>query len=175
MIVFIPLTLVFTKYIGHRYFIPVFIPLTICVGYWILKYSGYPRILFSVVAGLYISGYFWIYPENISQGWDATPAHWPYYEVRTKMLTYIKNESIPYTEIGSFFPNLGSFKNTDLINDNVSFKEADPGSDKFILFSNIFNLPDSELRILKNRDIWDIRYEIKRRGIYMILFKRRDR
>jgi hypothetical protein len=175
MIVFFPLTIVFTKYIGHRYFLPIFIPLTICAGYWILKYSGYPRILFSVTGGLLISGYFWVYPENIAQGWDATPAHWPYYEVRTKMLSYIKDESIPYTEIGSFFPNLGSFKNTDLSLDSTSFKEADPGSDKFILFSNIFNLPDTDISVLKNRYIWEIRHEIKKKNIYMILFKRRDR
>jgi len=55
-----------------------------------------------------------------------------------------------------------------------TFKEADLESDKFILFSNLFNIHDAEFSVLKNRDIWDMRHEIKKRGIYMILFKRRD-
>jgi hypothetical protein len=173
-VVFFPVTVIFTKFIGHRYIIPVIIPLAICTGYWILKYSRFPKALFTVVAGILLSGYFWIYPDSIAQGWDATPAHWPYYEVRTRMISYLEKESIKVTEVGSFFPNLASFKDTDLQNDYSSFKVTDLGSDKYVLYSNVFNIPDEKREILANQEIWTIMHKIKKRGVYMILYKRKD-
>jgi hypothetical protein len=174
LIIFIPLSIIFTKYIGHRYLIPVFIPITICTVYWIIKFSGFPKTLFGLAGGLLVSGYFWIYPANIAQGWDATPAHWPYYQVRTEMLSYLKEEKILVTETGSFFPNIASFKETDLSDDNSSFKEANLESDNYILFSNIFNIPDKDLNDLADENKWTIEHKIKKRGVYMILYKRRN-
>ncbi len=175
LVVFFPVTVIFNKFIGHRYLLPIIVPGAICSGYWILKYSGFPKILFTVIGCLLVSGYFWIYPDKIAQGWDATPAHWPYYEVRTKMLTYFKKESIPVTDVGSYFPNQFSFKDTDLSQDNSSFKAADLRSDKYVLYSNVFNVPDEKLEVLKNPEIWTTMHKIKNRGIYMILLKRKEK
>ena len=127
-----------------------------------------------VVASLLLSGYFWIYPDSIAQGWDATPAHWPYYELRSRMIAYLEKESIPVTSVGSFFPNLATFKDTDLSDDCSSFKVTDLGSDKYVLYSNVFNIPDKKLEILANKEIWIIMHKIKKRGVYMILYKRKD-
>jgi len=172
IVVFFPVTLIFTKFIGHRYLIPVIIPVAICTGYWILKYSGYPKMIFTIVLTLMISGYFWIYPVKIAQGWDATPAHWPYYKIRNEMISWMKNDSIPIAQTGSFFPNLASFKLTDLSDATLSFKEAELSKDNYVLFSNIFNIPDYKIDELFNDSRWKKIKKIERMNVYMILFKR---
>jgi multisubunit Na+/H+ antiporter MnhB subunit len=173
LIIFFPVLISYRNFIGHRYLLPVIIPMAICTGYWIFKYSKFPKILFTVVTGLLISGYFWVYPVRIAQGWDATPAHWPYYKIRKEMITWMKNESIPVLQTGSFFPNLSSFKLTDLSDDILSFKEADLSKDTYILFSNVFNIPDYKIDDLFTASRWKEIKRIEKRNVYMILFKKK--
>jgi hypothetical protein len=164
---------VYKNFIGHRYLLTVIIPVAICSGYWILKYSRFPKILFAVVAGIVVSGYFWIYPDRIAQGWDATPAHWSFYKVRKEMLSYLSEKSIPVDRVGSYFPNIASFKYIDLSPEDLSFSEANIGSDDYILFSNVFNVPDEIQDDLLIHEKWNCLHKIKKRGVYMILYQRR--
>jgi hypothetical protein len=119
-----------------------------------------------------LSGSFWVYPDKIAQGWDATPAHWPYYSVRNEMLNYLKANKIPLSSVGSFFPNTASFRLTDLSDDNLSFKDADLGKEEYILFSNVFNQNDEIIDKLFSEKNWTKEKIIKERGVYMILFWR---
>jgi hypothetical protein len=171
-LVFFPIVIIYRNFIGQRYLLPIIIPLAICTGYWILKYSKIPGILFTIVFVILISGYFWVYPKKIAQGWDATPAHWPFYEIRVSMLDYLKQKSIPVSEVGSFFPNLASRRFTDLSADSSAFKEADLLNDKYILFSNVFNVADKKIDELYNTKKWIVKQKIKKRGVYMVLFQK---
>lgn len=170
-LVFFPVTVFFARFICHRYLLPIIIPITICTGYWILKYSRFPRIVFTITLAVLISGYFWIYPKNIPQGWDSTPAHWSYYPVRKNMLRYMDSNHIQVTETGSFFPNLASFKLIDLSKDIRSFKEADLLKDDYILYSNVFNVPDDKADELFLGNNWIPEKTIERKRVSMILFK----
>ena len=88
------------------------------------------------------------------------------------MLDYLKINKIPLNIIGSFFPNIASFKLTDLSQDNRSFKDADLEKEDFILFSNVCNLNDETIATLFSEKNWTKEKIIKKRGVYMILFRR---
>jgi hypothetical protein len=47
-----------------------------------------------MLAGL-LSGNFWVYPDTMAKGWDATLAHLPYHHLRQKMRQYINRNHIP--------------------------------------------------------------------------------
>jgi hypothetical protein len=120
------------------------------------------------------SGWFWVYPGKIAQGWDATPAHWPYYSVRNEMVKFIESENIPVSNVGSFFPNIDSFRLTDLSNKGSSFKDDEDLSCEYILFSNVFNQKDNVIDELFLTGNWVEIKSISRRNVRMILFKRKS-
>jgi hypothetical protein len=171
-IVIFPAVILYKNPFGHRYFLPVIIPVSIAVVYWILKYSRFRYVIYILIFLFVLSGSFWVYPDKIAQGWDATPAHWPYYSVRNEMLDYMKNNKIPLSSIESFFPNIASFKLTDLSEDNQSFKDADLEKEEYILFSNVYNQSDEIIDKLFLSNNWIIEKTIKKRSVYMILFRR---
>ena len=171
-IVIFPAVILYKNPFGHRYFLPVIIPVSIAVVYWILKYSRFRYVIYILIFLFVLSGSFWVYPDKIAQGWDATPAHWPYYSVRNEMLDYMKKNKIPLSSIGSFFPNIASFKLTDLSEDNQSFKDADLEKEEYILFSNVYNHSDEIIDKLFLSNNWIIEKTIKKRSVYMILFRR---
>ena len=171
-IVIFPVVILYKNPFGHRYFLPVIIPVSIAVVYWILKYSKFRFAIYILTFILVLSGSFWVYPDKIAQGWDATPAHWPYYSLRNEMMDYLKINKIPLSTVGSFFPNTASFKLTDLSDDNQSFKDADLGKEDYILFSNVFNQSDEIIDKLFSEKNWTKEKIIEERGVYMILFRR---
>jgi hypothetical protein len=171
-IVIFPVVILYKNPFGHRYFLPVIIPVAIAVVYWILKYSKFRYVIYILIFLFILSGSFWVYPYKIAQGWDATPAHWPYYSVRNEMLDYLKTNNIPLSTVGSFFPNIASFKLTDLSEDNQSFKDADLEKEEYILFSNVYNQSDDIIDKLFLSNNWTIEKPIVKRGVFMILFRR---
>jgi len=171
-IVIFPVVILYKNPFGHRYFLPVIIPVSIAVIYWIMKYSKFRYAIFIPVFLLLFSGAFLVYPDKIAQGWDATPAHWPYYSVRYEMLDYLKTKKISPGSVGSFFPNIASFKLTDLTDDIQSFKDADLEKEEYILFSNIYNQSDQIIDTLFSEKIWIREKTIRKRNVYMILFKK---
>lgn len=171
-IVIFPIVILFKNPFGHRYFLPVIIPVSITVIYWILKYSKFRYAIYVLLLLFVLSGSFWVYPDKVAQGWDATPAHWPYYSVRNEMLDYLKTNKIPLSSVGSFFPNIASFKHTDLSDDDQSFKDADLEKEEYILFSNVYNQSDQIIDTLFSGNIWKREKMIRKRNVYMILYKR---
>jgi hypothetical protein len=171
MVIF-PLVIIFKNPFGHRYFLPVIISVAIIVIYWVLKYSKLKYILFSLIFLVLLSGYFWIYPLKIAQGWDSTPAHWPYFKVRTEMMLKIKEKGIPSNEIGTFFPNTASTAHIDLENNGIDMKDADLLTDNYILYSNIYNVEDIFIEELFNESGWEPYIETRRGRVFMTLFRK---
>ncbi len=170
--VFFPVCIFFRNPFGHRYLLPVIIPVAIFTTFWIIKFYKRRWLIFFLMSGMLLSGWFWVYPDKIAQGWDATPAHWPYYGIRSEMMKYIESEKIPVESIGSFFPNTASFRLTDLSENNVAFKDGENLSNKYILFSNVYNQKDEVIDKLYQSGNWIPVKNICRRNVYMILFKR---
>ena len=172
LMVIFPLVIIYKNPFGHRYFLPVIISVAIIVTYWVLKYSRLKYVLFSLIFLVLLSGYFWIYPLKIAQGWDATPAHWPYFTVRKEMMLKIKKSDIPFNEIGTFFPNTRSTKYIDLKDNGIDMKDADLGSDQYILYSNIYNVDDIFIDELFDRSGWEPYIETRRGRVFMTLFRK---
>lgn len=174
LIVFLPALVFLVRFIGHRYLLPVYLMVAICTVYWVLRYSQKPLLIYVLIIASLVSGYSWIYPKTISQGWDSTPAHWPYYKLRREMLDIMRKDSVPYSQTGSFFPNLASSKMIDLTSDTSSFREADFRRDRYILYSNIYNISDDKINELFLSDRWNKVENVERRGVKVILFKRKE-
>ena len=173
LIVNLPSMLMFNLLAGHRYFMVVYILLTITVSYLIFEKTENKKLvrLFYIIifAGL-ISGNFWIYPDKIAKGWDATIAHIPYYRLRKKMINYIEEKGISFNEIGSEVPNTSGNKYIDLSHDERQFPLKNFATHSYIFYSNIYNMfTDEEIDELKNN--WIVEKEYKCLQVYVRLYK----
>jgi hypothetical protein len=158
---------------GHRYILPAILSFSLLTSYLVFEIISSERmkyLIFSLLAIGLITGNMWIYPREIAQGWDASLAHLPYYELREKMLSYMEEQEIKIEEVASFFPNNIEVKYLDLSVNELSHTSFNSASN-YVLYSNIFNdVTDEEWRKLENE--FFILKEYKKSGIYIRLFKK---
>jgi hypothetical protein len=171
------LSITFVRYTGlhsHRYLLPAFISLNVLVYIVILKapiaqWAKHTWLALAFV-GL-ATGNCWIYPDKISQDWDCTLAHLPYYSMRQEMLQYLNREDIGLDQVGTAFPDIGPLKFKDLSAVENGMHQKDLQTDSLVLYSNIMNdFTDEEIDELRNN--WQIRHQLKRSGIKFILYAR---
>ena len=86
-----------------------------------------------------LSGNFWIYPEKIAQGWDASLAHWPYFELRNKMNDYLKESNIDIDIVACTFPNVSQLKFLNLSSSSKRHEFLNLDKNRYVIYSNIFN------------------------------------
>ena len=142
-------SLISTNTFGHRYFIASYI-LFIVFSFKILNdHYIKKRIIYSLLFIGLITGNLWIYPKEISQGWDASLAHLPYHSLRLKTIDYLNQEKIDIKEVASFFPNITRLDNIDFNGDNRSFQKFNR-KNKYVFYATVFNLSDDELKSLEN-------------------------
>jgi len=158
---------------GHRYLLPVYILLALTGCYCLFEITEKHMIktVFAtlMIAGL-LSGNFWVYPDKISQGWDASLAYLPYPPLRKEMINYMKENSIPFSETGSGFPNLAALDYIDLNGSKESFATKNLKTNKYIFWSNIFNdFSDDEIDRLRKE--WIIIKENKCMNVKVVLYK----
>ncbi len=168
--------LFYEQLLAHRYLFPVIAIASLFIfsvadeninRNTLKKFSGV------VVAGM-LSGVLWVYPDNISKGWDSTPAHLPYYGLREKALDYIHAKKIIPGETGASFPYNEPAVYIDLGRDTERFAEKNFQQNKYILYSNIANdFTDAELKELKSKWIaekqfgnWPVRFVLYKNPAY---------
>ena len=173
LILNLPSMLLFNLLTGHRYFIIIYILITITVSYLIFEKTSSVKlsnIFFAVIVTGLLTGNLWIYPDKIAKGWDATIAHIPYYHLRKKMIEYIDNKRIPFSEVGSGIPNTSGLKYTDLSDDERVFPLKDFKKNKYIFYSNIYNMfSDKEIDELKQT--WILEKECRCMQVYVRLYR----
>lgn len=170
------LSISFFLYTGlqaHRYLLPAFLLFSVFVlllaDRW-LPAGKKTVFLWVMLLGL-LSGNLWVYPDRISQGWDATAAHWPYYSLRDQALAYLKKAQIPLEEVGTAFPDIGPLKYRDLSGTEQGFKEKDLDTDRWILYSNVMNdFSDAEIEALHRH--WVAQMRLQWGQIYFSLYRR---
>lgn len=125
----------------HRYLLPL-IAVTIFIfsSFAEEKLSAkvFKRVCMLSLMGL-LSGNFWIYPDSIAKGWDATLAHLPYYHLRKEALHFIEEKKIPLGSVNGGFPYNLPGKCIDLNSDTASFSKFSVEESPFVLYSNISN------------------------------------
>lgn len=164
-------SLLATNSFGHRYFIVSYSSL-ILISFIILS-TFYKRkiiIYISLIICL-ITGNLWIYPRNISQGWDASLAHVPYHNLRIEAINYLDKKSIKINEVASFFPNCTSIDNIDLSGDMRSFSNFN-GKNNYLFYSNVYNLTDEEYEIIDNNYI--IIKQFNKFNIHIYIYKHKQ-
>ncbi|MFK5878065.1 MAG: hypothetical protein QM478_01070 [Flavobacteriaceae bacterium] len=136
-----------TNPMGHRYFLVSYITFNFLSFYIIIKWINWKKSIYLLLIFGLISGNFWIYPKDISQGWDSSLAHIPYYELRKNAIKYLDENNIEINGVATFFPNTTTLDNVDLNNNLNSFIEFD-GTNEYTFYSNVYNLSDLEYSIL---------------------------
>lgn len=158
---------------AHRYLLPVFMLFTVTIvlmiDRWLSRKKRRFCLIFIFVALL--SGHLWVYPDRIAQGWDATLAHLPYYQLREDMLLYLQERRISPDLVGTAFPDIGPMRFRDMSDRNFGFHRKDLAIDSLVLYSNIMNdFTDEERDILQQHWIEEVR--LQKGGIKMILYRK---
>ena len=170
-------TLVAYRYLtGHRYLLPHYYTFALLVTWGLFgtrlparwRWGGW-----AVALGGLLTGHLWVYPDRIAQGWDATLAHWGYYQVRRELLHEVRARNIDPAEVGSDFPNLATFQSIDLAGGDTAFAEKDLARQRYVFYTNVYNgFSDAELDTLQSR--WVILHEARRGSVYGRLYYRGD-
>jgi hypothetical protein len=172
-----PYLVFFKQPIGHRYLVPAYLLFAMWISFGLLEtfdFKKYRYLVYGLILAGLVSGNFWIYPEGISKGWDSTPAHLPYYKLRTKMITYIDQNHIPISAIGSDFPNNNKFCDMDLNNRTEAFPLLDMKTQQYIFYSNIFNgFSKEDTRELNTK--WILLKEYRKCRIVVGLYKKPEK
>lgn len=164
----------FDGLLNHRYFLPIQLVVLLLAFSIISQYKGYRS---TIIGGLVImfmfSGNFWVYPDKVSQGWDSTAGHWPFYKMEKDMWDHVKADKTLRAEmIGSDFPLLAPRKCIDLGTDTSRYAPFDIYNQEYIMWSNIMNgFSDEDLDILKT---WSPIKTLENRNIRMILYKKNN-
>lgn len=173
----VPTQLLYKGLLSHRYLLPVF--LSVYFIFFRLIFSTLSKSksldrfrmpLFCLAFIGMLSGNFWIYPKNISQGWDSTLAHLPWYELEEQVEDFARQSGISLSKIGTVFPAIGQGEIIRLNGVGEGFVEKDLAGGCYVLFSNIMNDFSNE-EIAEIEQKWTPVFYSKKRGVYAILYK----
>lgn len=145
---------------GHRYFIPSYLSFSL-LTFIILNQFKRKHFIYFILFGSLLLGNFIIYPKKISQGWDASLAHLPYWKLRKKAIDFLDKDGITINETATFFPNRTKIDNIDLNNDYRSFIGFS-GKEEYVFYSNVFNLSDEDLLAIETNYLLIKRFEKNR-------------
>ena len=132
---------------GHRYFVVSYIVLILIAFKLTEHYNRRKTIYIILLTGLF-TGNLWIYPTNISHGWDATLAHTPYFGLRRSAIQYLDSNNIKINQVASFFPNETTIDNIDLNGDQRKFADF-TGNNEYVMGSTVYNLSHEDRHLLE--------------------------
>jgi hypothetical protein len=149
-ILFIVVTvLIATNAFGHRYFIVSYIALILLTFRILHEFYIRKKLIYSLLFIGLITGNLWVYPKNISQGWNATLGHLPYHSLRLEAIHYLNDSNINIQEVASFFPNYNVLDYIDFNGDKRSFAKFNTNK-KYVFYASVYNLTDEEQKSLAN-------------------------
>jgi hypothetical protein len=156
--------------VGHRYYLPIYLIVLLLVVQWIENYfPSRAGIFTSMIAFSFIFGSMYVYPNKIAMGWDATPAHRPYYKLRTEAIAYLEKNNIAINNVAAGFPSLDSREYLELNGDTSRFQSYHLNNTKYILWSNIFNYPDE---LQDSLGLKKVVFEKEKDGVFMKIVER---
>lgn len=170
-----PALLLIRNPIAHRYLMPLYLLISIACAYLLFQqfqWKKWARGLCLLMLLIQLSGHFWIYPRHMAQGWDASLAYIPYFDLRQQMLGYLDDQQIAVDQVGSEFPNIGAMKYIDLSQKKIGFLPKDLDKQAMIFYSNVYNdFSDTELDLLDKNFVALKTFE--KRGIQVILYRKK--
>jgi hypothetical protein len=150
---------------GHRYLMPVYVLLTIVVFRYLIAQKKTYFVLLTIMLSL-VTGHAWLYPRGISQGWDASLAHSPYFDLWTQAREYIDAQSIDYNLIGTAFPNINTIRSLTLVDSEATFTPMEIGKSKYLLLSSVMNdVKENDLKSI--RQVYNLERQWYKGGVVM--------
>ncbi len=161
--------------IGHRYFLPVFLLAALWVAHHVTRLAtpSVRRWVLGLCLVSLLSGHFWVYPDGIAKGWDASLAHLPYFRLRQQMLAELARRRIPLSAVGSDYPNAYPLRFPDLNTDERAFDAVDLQQNRYVLESNVMNgFTNAQLAELRTPTRWHLLHEARGGQVYLRLYER---
>ena len=169
-------TLPLTNPFGMRYFAVPFILLSIIVAKLVFDLFDKKRalIISSVLIIVLATGNLWLYPEKISQNWDSTLKHLPFYSLRKECFDYMEKHAIPYDQTAAGFSLSGNQPFTTLLDEEKIISSQITEDTKFFLYSNISNLNDELIDEFHNPEKWTNIKTFEKGGVFIQILKKND-
>jgi hypothetical protein len=170
LLVMISVTLPLANPFGARYFVIQYVLFAIILSKIIISTVSEKtaKKIILLASILLFMGNFWIYPEKLSQSWDSSLAHLPYFELRKQTIAFFEKNNIDFQTVGVEFPMTSSFKYVDINDDKRKFENIDFKKNKWVVYSNIFNFTDEQIEQSKS---WILIKEFHQVGIFMKIYK----
>lgn len=153
LVIFLPLSMLWSKnLLGHRYLLPIYLSFSLLCACMLFTQEMNKKLRQTLIYLWLIvltTGNLWVYPDGISQGWDSTLVHLPYYKLRQQAVEYIDEQNIDFQNVQSFFPNSSVIDDIDLNHDNRRFIDFNNCSD-YVIYSNVFNINDEDYNFIKS-------------------------
>lgn len=165
------LTVPYVGLVNHRYFLPIQI-VALLIGSQLLGAFN-KNWLTAIVVVFLFAGNFWIYPDSISQGWDSTYAHQPFYTLEQESLSRMNTLDIDPKKVGTAFPMRSDRNYLSLDKSKPSYKQFDYKTDQYLLYSNVMN----EFKDIKKESFFEhseVVFTLEKRGIEITLYKLKD-
>ena len=155
---------------GHRYFLPSYLAMAI-LCFNVINELKYRKSLYIVVVLALLTGNLWVYPDKIAQGWDASLAHVPYWDLRTKAIRYLDENMISLDDTETFFPNYNSIDEIEH-NGDLRKMKGFTGKSNFVMYSNVYNVSDEVIdhlsenyTVVQSFEKMNVRIEILKKNI----------
>jgi|GEM_PF-991746 len=157
----------------HRYFLPLSVAISL-LAMLLLQQAQVRRkgiwVLCMVLVQL--SGHFWTYPRQVSQGWEGMLGHLYFYNMRRDFREYMRLHGITKDQVASSSTLMQSDKRIDLGTDTTTFRSFDTDSTEYVWYCNVSNVMNKSVDYyFRNFDI--VKRE-KKGHVEMVLFRRRN-
>lgn len=160
--------------ISSRYYMGLFLAFTLFTFRGLTSLFK-PRVV-KKVAGLslifLITGHLWMYPDKISKAWDATLAHWHWYELRDNCFKYLEEEHYDFSKVSGGFCLAANQRYVDLKDrDLYVYNDTD---NKYFIYSNISNLEDEFLEALRYSGKWREIKTFEKGFVEIVIYEKAD-
>ncbi len=162
--------------VAHRYFMPLYFMVALAMFLAMKRiWNERKRTIFSIgIICVLLSGNFWVYPERVATGWDATLAHWPYYGLRDDLMNYLTENRLSGEKIGGGFGFEGNQQKVDLQETDFSFYPLSDPECRYVVYSNLSNLPDESIDEIVSSGRWSLVKRFEKGAVFISLYKKND-
>ena len=170
LVVLMAVTIPLANPFGARYFTIHYLIFSLILSKLIISQVSIrkAKALFILIAILLFSGNFWIYPEKISQSWDASLSNLAYFNLKKQTVDYFENKNIDIETVGVGFPLNAPFNFSELNSDKRHFNNINFKANDWIVYSNTFNLTDEQIDTIKKLPLVQ---EFKKGTVFVRIYK----
>jgi hypothetical protein len=157
----------------HRYLLPLYFVIALYAVFLLLNADIRHRYgIILLMFAVQLSGHFWTYPRRVSQGWDSTLGHLPYYSLRKDFKEYMAGQGIEKKDVATAFPLIQADSRADLAGDTTDYRDFETDSTRYVWYSNVCNAMNKGAGYYF--DNWEIIKQARKGNVEMVLFRKKQ-